>query len=152
MKTENIPSAPGRFFLPLVGNPSPKGGLYSDLHHHRSVLSDSELFHSCAHFSSPKKKTAFVTCFGVIFPSKDKRFTLNQPPSSMAPVMNDIYKIYVMALPNKPLPVRVQRVVTVGAGSGLVTGSKCQEASRYTGDVLFLDHGVSGENSTTYTL
>ena len=33
---------PQKLLMPLVGNPSPKGGLYSDLEHHRLVTSDSE--------------------------------------------------------------------------------------------------------------
>jgi len=145
---ENIPSTLRCFFMPLVRNPSPKGGLYSDLGHHRLVLSDSKFrkneimkyilcvwfllrnitsvrFIPCLYifsqlrtfFISKGKKIAFVTYFGVIFPSKDKRFTLNQPPSSVAPAMNHIYKICMMALQNKPLQVKARQVVTVGAGN-----------------------------------
>lgn len=54
--------------------------------------------------------------FGVLFPNEDKRFTLNQPPSSVTPVMN-IYKIYITAFQNKPVQLKIRSVVTVGARS-----------------------------------
>lgn len=66
-----------------------------------------------------KKKITFGVYFGVLVPSEDKRFTLNQPPSSGSPVMN-IYKIYTVAFQNKPVQLKVGRVVTIGARS---TGS-----------------------------
>lgn len=45
-----ISSTIGSFFCPiLVSSPSPKGGLYSDLHYHRWILSDSELYKNWNH-------------------------------------------------------------------------------------------------------
>lgn len=63
--------------------------------------------------------------FGVILHNKDKRLTLNQPLSSVTPMMNNIYKIYILALQNKSMQLKVWRVVTLGARS------KREEASGY---------------------
>lgn len=99
-------------------------------------------FHRCTHiFLFTKKKIPFHIYIVIKFPSKDKRFTLNQPPSSVAPDDERLWNTY-----HGP----VKQISTVKSQEsrhcswrelGTVTGSKEAEASG-SWYILVLDLGV----------